>query len=1001
MPRNNVLHTEDYDLIDRLSIALSGKGQKFAMDKYSLSRPGALRGKWEGYHLLDYVDYLIDSNDSLAFEDNLEKTLQRSHVGDLEQFRGRPSGRGTPAKYISDLFDNLAQLLGLEHKMLLVREFLIYCYEQSNWSFTIFSDHDELLSVIRGIEDRYSGLINPDQESSEENSGVQIVWQENGYQITQSVGEQRLLIPEHRENLNADNISSLLDWSHELTPFIGRDGELALLREWLIQDVPIDVKLIYGNAGMGKTRLAYHFAKQARDLGWEAGDATPNFEGNWLCGENGILIIVDDSEEKVKVVASLLRSLYSMPKLIDTKIRLLMICRNREYLEFASSQAPGLVSAPLSINFQKENERWEFFQSTCSQMLELCGNDSSSIKRGMPISSSTFDNWSVSREIDASPLLITALAINFVEKIENDLGLELDIDIPELFQVLSNREIARLRAELSINAHKHSVNFDIESVILLKALSAITGHMDSLSISSITAYLKDNNSDAEIPRSLSLTSTSIWSNGGISPLKPDLLSSFFLAYILDKWVPSEKDTWLGAALHVTSSKLNGDHEEKLQNSLVRLGRIILDVEYGFNFKTELSGSIENLLSTSKKLSTLLANLYLNHKTLNFPLDLIAQAIRTVLEGHLSLECRAKYLLSLSNVLETSDIIECIEANQDSIVIYRKLVQKDFAKYGERLMLALFKCSTRYARIKRLDRTIGLRDEGYNYYKKIEQYSSEEIRIEIAIASIHNDSVVGPFSPTDSYDRLNLIEYIVNQGYIAYEPDLADALCDMSKEHANFWRKDEAFVNIERAVEIKKKLYIENPSRFWHGYALSLDTLSDTYHQYEDFESALFENRKALDLFDKHCSHDIVIYISDYLASLRGMSSILVNMHKPAEASKANFKALDLCEQYRDDLGWMFYLELKGECIIDYCIGIDPDIVLLKDLMKIYDDIQDVSERSWVIAYGLNLDFIRKRADFLKDKQAIAQIEIMEGKIDYKRRARVNIERARKRLSEMD
>jgi len=68
--------------------------------------------------------------------------------------------------------------------------------------------------------------------------------------------------------------------THLIEPFaraidlVGRETELASLRCWLKSERPISVRVLTGEAGLGKTRLALELAEKAAADGWQAGFLT-------------------------------------------------------------------------------------------------------------------------------------------------------------------------------------------------------------------------------------------------------------------------------------------------------------------------------------------------------------------------------------------------------------------------------------------------------------------------------------------------------------------------------------------------------------------------------------------------------------------------------------------------------------------------------------------------------------------------------------------------------
>ena len=55
---------------------------------------------------------------------------------------------------------------------------------------------------------------------------------------------------------------------------VGREMELDNLRAWLASEPPISVRVLTGESGLGKTRLALELAEEAAASGWRAGFIT-------------------------------------------------------------------------------------------------------------------------------------------------------------------------------------------------------------------------------------------------------------------------------------------------------------------------------------------------------------------------------------------------------------------------------------------------------------------------------------------------------------------------------------------------------------------------------------------------------------------------------------------------------------------------------------------------------------------------------------------------------
>ena len=84
---------------------------------------------------------------------------------------------------------------------------------------------------------------------------------------------------------------------------VGRKMELGSLRRWLESEPPISVRVLTGESGLGKTRLALELAEEAAANGWRAGFITRQELTRFVGQANlpawdwnaSVLAIVDDA----------------------------------------------------------------------------------------------------------------------------------------------------------------------------------------------------------------------------------------------------------------------------------------------------------------------------------------------------------------------------------------------------------------------------------------------------------------------------------------------------------------------------------------------------------------------------------------------------------------------------------------------------------------------------------------------------------------------------------
>ena len=145
-------------------------------------------------------------------------------------------------------------------------------------------------------------------------SGLHIEWREKEeeYRVSEGQGKSCLRIPDFSTSPNPDSIEYLLNWKSRLTPMLGREPELRALHAWADTSSKISIRLMIGEGGVGKTRLAFEFAEQLKDNDWQAGEAQ-GLDGCWYTGSQGTLLVIDYPEQRPERITALLEALAVTP----------------------------------------------------------------------------------------------------------------------------------------------------------------------------------------------------------------------------------------------------------------------------------------------------------------------------------------------------------------------------------------------------------------------------------------------------------------------------------------------------------------------------------------------------------------------------------------------------------------------------------------------------------------------------------------------------------------
>jgi hypothetical protein len=183
---------------------------------------------------------------------------------------------------------------------------------------------------------------------------------------------------------------ALLRPEYRVIPFLEdyRKGEIQYLDNWREDARPVAVRLMTGDGGMGKTRLALEYCLKVEKAKWRSGfleyGSFRQDEKRWrdlLADPRGLLLVFDYAEHHLDELSWLLNFVFEHPP--EAKLRLLLLARDAgdwfSYLR-ASRGAGELLSKstsynpvlpPLAATRQDRRAFWEVAAEKFSQKLGL------------------------------------------------------------------------------------------------------------------------------------------------------------------------------------------------------------------------------------------------------------------------------------------------------------------------------------------------------------------------------------------------------------------------------------------------------------------------------------------------------------------------------------------------------------------------------------------------------------------------------------------------------
>ena len=635
--------------------------------------------------------------------------------------------------------------------------------------------------------------------------------------------DARLAIPFKPESLTG-SIDSLLIWQSQLTPLIGRDKTMDELMQWAKTGPRISFKLIYGEGGVGKTRLAFEVASKLRKEDWEAGQLSRlGNDSAFRLGVNGTLLIIDYPEQQLERVQQLLQAIKAAEE-PTVPLRILLLSRRPQLFEQLGESLSLLAAAPLSLAaLDKTQATWLLLESAWPRLCQL----SELGDTPLPIDQKTFSRWLEQHENHAQPLYILVYAIHLIDQPQAT-----TLDGGKIIQRLVRRELVRLEKEGSAK------KLNKLALPLLKGLAAICG--------SITAQQLKNLADhdsltALLPDDERLRDSSIWQeerekSGQVVELQPDLLAAALLSLLLrrDDDQPGE---WLYAALDVS---------DEIESATSRLGRLMHDATQvlGLPWPQEALIELSNRLAESGDRAN--------------GLKVIQRAV--AIHEKLAVDNFAAYepglarsLNSLSvHLAKSGDRANGLKANQRAVAIHEKLATDNFSAYGSGLASSLNNLSNRLT--ENGDRADGLKanQRAVAIHEKLaaDNFTTHGPELANSLNNLSNRLA----ESGDQADGLKAIqravaihEKLAADNFAAHGPELARSLSNLSVHLAESDDRTDGLKTIQRAVAIHEKLATDNFAAYRPELASSLAILADFHADDDHCNDAISTVRRAIEL----------------------------------------------------------------------------------------------------------------------------------------------------------
>jgi Tetratricopeptide repeat len=718
---------------------------------------------------------------------------------------------------------------------------------------------------------------------------------------------------------------------HGVVPFLRREQALAGFQDWCRGPARFSLRVLTGEAGTGKTRLAGELASRLITDGWEAGFSDADVPGGAtrLEAERPTLLIVDDADLKVALVSDLVTTLANQPS--GPPFRLLLVARHMQASYGAWWQQVSSNTAGLSEDFAAEAVTFEAGQLSPDEQLlhhrAACAAFTAQLERPASRALAALGDSSPRPANDfVSPLLVHMNALLTVlgdRAVGADTTAVSPVGSPRerVLQRILDRE--RRRWEPLVAEFGTTITMKIVTAACLLAprsrpevLSAINAIP---SLREATALQRERIADW-------LHNAYPYPGGGVAPLRPDLITEQLLAES-----PDLTELVLSTAEVATSA----EQQAHLLGELTRAAPN----------RSVIHDALATLLRT--RLPTLV----------DLALDNVTSPLPSVLEAALRQAPQPRAALGLIDRLpRQSTALASLAATlgDQATVIWRGGVAVNPDDYLPLLADALISQSIRLRELGQREQALGRVDEALTIYRKLAKGKPKKFRPGLAL-TLHNRSIM--LSSLGRHEEalaaaeeavsiyLKLAEAKPNE----FLANLAGALNTQSVSLANLGRREEALAAITQAVTTYEKLAKAQPGQFRRSLAGSLINQSVKLRELGRGEDALTAIRRSVAIFQELAAAQPDAFQADWALSLSTLSAQLGIMGRPEEALAAESEAStlwrelaesqpdrylpELADSLNHQSNWLADLEREQEAVA----AINEAITIYRELAAAWPD----------------------------------------------------------------
>ncbi len=606
------------------------------------------------------------------------------------------------------------------------------------------------------------------------------------------------------------NLLDALRWNFGLVEQLhGRDHDLAEIINWAERRPAVpSARLVTGEGGSGKTRLAAAAAADLRERGWTAGFLSPGKSLRIETGKTrGVFLILDYPEENLDLTRALIKWLAGVAT-SACPMRLLLLSRRDfdhwqpETLILEGRFGNHPIAAPGELRI---DDVCGLIESAAARFAKHAGLPNANLDRAKA--------WAEQESLHRLPLFAAAAAIHAVLAPREAFGIEGKAIIGDLV----NRERARVQ--------RTSDRLGIGRNTLGRLLAlGVLGHGLTLPI---IGQLADAGICDEPLKNLigqKVTDTPWWKNGRLVRLQPDRLAAVFLSAELFGAALPDGDprmpAWLSIALTGAEDGFGG-----------RLGRILYDLDSSGVAAGRLEKQLNRMIEEDPRQAGRFDDVASGE--VPYAASGFAAAVALALADLSGDEpaSRAACLSHASNFLSRLGRREdALAAATEAAHVYRNLARAQPEAFRPALATSLGNVARTLAEIGRREDALATATEAAEIYRDLARTQPEAFAPDLA-ASLNN--LAGALSGlrrhgdalTAAREAAGICRDLARAQPEVFTPKLAMTLHNLAGVLLALDRHEDALSVVTEVVTIRRDLARSRPEVFTPQLAGSLDNLA--------------------------------------------------------------------------------------------------------------------------------------------------------------------------------